>query len=152
MERTLTFVKPDGVQRRLIGQIIARFEAKGLQLVGLKMMVVSPELAATHYGEHRGKPFYDALVEFVTSGPIVVMCWQGFKAISVARLMMGKTFGFEATPGTIRGDFGLSNQYNVIHGSDSPESAAREMELYFKPGELCDYELPEAKWLAAEVR
>jgi nucleoside-diphosphate kinase len=150
MERTLIFVKPDGVQRRLIGRIISRFEQKGLKVIGLKMMQVSQELAETHYGEHKGKPFYDSLVGFVTSGPIACVCLEGFKAISVCRQMMGKTFGFEAAPGTIRGDFGISNQFNLIHGSDSPEAAARELELYFSADELMSYEMPDAGWMSAE--
>ncbi|GIW72957.1 MAG: nucleoside diphosphate kinase [Planctomycetota bacterium] len=149
LERTLVFIKPDGVERRLVGRILSRFEDKGLRLVGLKMMRVSRELAQTHYAEHRGKPFYDGLVEFVTSGPIVCLCLEGFRAVSVVRQMMGKTFGYEAAPGTIRGDFGISNQFNLIHGSDSPESAAREVELYFRPEELHDYRMPDSRWLAA---
>jgi nucleoside-diphosphate kinase len=150
MERTLTFVKPDGVQRRLAGRILARFEEKGLKIVGLKMMTVSRDLAERHYGEHKGKKFYDGLVRFVTSGPIVVACLEGFQSIKVVRDMMGKTFGYDAAPGTIRGDFGVSNQYNLIHGSDSPASAAREIELYFKPDELQSYEMPDERWMAAE--
>ena len=150
MEQTLVFIKPDGVQRRLVGRIIARFEEKGLKIRGLKLMTVSKELAERHYAEHKGKPFYESLVGFVTSGPIVAMCLEGFKAISVVRAMMGKTFGYEAAPGTIRGDLGISNQYNLIHGSDSPESAARELELYFRPEELFAYQIPDEVWMAAE--
>lgn len=150
MQRTLVFVKPDGVQRRLVGEILARFERKGLKIVGLKMMQVSRELAETHYAEHKGKPFYESLVGFVTSGPIVCACLEGFRAISVVRQMMGKTFGFEAAPGTIRGDYGISNQFNLIHGSDSPESAEREIALYFSPDELMSYEMPDEGWMAAE--
>lgn len=150
IERTLVFVKPDGVQRRLVGRIVARFEDKGLKVRGMKMMQVSHDLAATHYAEHEGKPFYTGLVQFVTSGPIVAICLEGFSAISVARQMMGKTFGYQADPGTIRGDFGISNQYNLIHGSDSPKSAARELELYFTPEELFDYTCPDEVWMAAE--
>jgi len=150
MERTLVFVKPDGVQRRLVGKIVTRFEERGLKLRGVKMMRVTRELAETHYAEHKGKPFYNGLVSFVTRGPIVAVCLEGPKAISVARAMMGKTFCYDAAPGTIRGDFGVSNQYNLIHGSDSPESAAREIELYFKPHELMDYDMPDQGWMATE--
>lgn len=150
IERTLTFVKPDGVQRRLVGRILQRFEERGLKIVGLKMMTVSRDLAERHYGEHKGKKFYDGLLRFVTSGPIVVACAEGFQAIKVVRDMMGKTFGYEAAPGTIRGDYGVSNQYNLIHGSDSPASAAREIELYFRPEELQAYEMPDQGWMAAE--
>lgn len=150
VERTLTFVKPDGVQRRLVGKILQRFEEKGLKIVGLKMMIVSRDLAERHYAEHKGKKFYGGLVRFVTSGPIVVACLEGFQAIKVVRDMMGKTFGYDAAPGTIRGDYGISNQYNLIHGSDGPESAAREIELYFRPEELLGYEMPDQGWMAAE--
>jgi nucleoside-diphosphate kinase len=151
VERTLVFVKPDGVQRRLVGRILTRFEEKGLKIVGLKMMMVSRDLAERHYAEHKGKKFYEGLVRFVTGGPIVVACLEGFQAIKVVRDMMGKTFGYEAAPGTIRGDFGLSNSFNLIHGSDSPVSAAREIELYFRPEELVSYEMPDEAWLAAEA-
>src|SRR5437870_5890242 len=147
VERTLSFVKPDGVQRRLVGKIIERFERKGLKILGLKMMSVSRDLAERHYAEHKGKKFYEPLVGFVTSGPIVACCLEGFQAIKVVRDMMGKTFGYDATPGTIRGDFGISNQYNLIHGSDSSASAAREIELYFRPDELISYEMPDQKWM-----
>ena len=150
VERTLSFVKPDGVQRRLVGKILSRFEEKGLKVLGLKMMTVSKDLAEKHYGEHKGKKFYDGLVGFVTSGPIVACCLEGFQAVKCCRDMMGKTFGYDAAPGTIRGDFGISNQYNLIHGSDSPASAAREIELYFKPEELMSYETSDHKWMAAE--
>ncbi|MHC4389723.1 MAG: nucleoside-diphosphate kinase [Planctomycetota bacterium] len=150
MQRTLVFVKPDGVQRRLVGQVISRFETKGLKIRGMKLMQVSRELAETHYAEHKGRPFYEGLVSFVTSGPIVAICLEGFKAISVCRKMIGATFGFDADAGTIRGDYGISNQYNLIHGSDSEESAAREIELYFGEGELIEYSIPDEVWMAAE--
>ncbi len=150
IERTLSFVKPDGVQRRLVGRILQRFEEKGLKILGLKMMTIPRDLAERHYGEHKGKKFYDGLVGFVTSGPIVAFCLEGFQAVKVVRDMMGKTFGYDAAPGTIRGDLGVSNQYNLIHGSDSPASAAREIELYFRPEELQSYEMPDQKWMAAE--
>lgn len=150
VERTLVFVKPDGVQRRLVGEIIGRFERKGLRIVGCKMMRVSRELAERHYAEHKGKKFYEGLVGFVTSGPIVALCLEGFQAVRCCRDMMGKTFGYDAAPGTIRGDFGTSNQYNLIHGSDSAASAAREIELYFAPEELHSYEMPDQRWMASE--
>ena len=150
VERTLLFVKPDGVQRRLVGDIVGRFERKGLKILGLKMMRISNELAEQHYGEHKGKKFYDGLVRFVTSGPIVCICLEGFQAVKCCRDMMGKTFGYDANPGTIRGDFGTSNQYNLIHGSDSAASAAREIELYFRADELMTYDMPDQKWMAAE--
>jgi nucleoside-diphosphate kinase len=150
VERTLVFVKPDGVQRRLVGEIIGRFERKGLRILGCKMMRVSRDLAERHYAEHKGKKFYEGLVGFVTSGPIVALCLEGFQAVKCCRDMMGKTFGYDAAPGTIRGDFGTSNQYNLIHGSDSPASAAREIELYFKPEELHSYDMPDQKWMASE--
>ena len=150
MDWTLVICKPDAVERGLVGEIIGRFESKGLKILGLKMMHVSRDLAERHYGEHKGKKFYDGLVNFVTSGPIVAACLEGFQAIKCVRDMMGKTFGYDAAPGTIRGDFGISNQYNLIHGSDSPASAAREIELYFKPDELMNYEMPDGKWMAAD--
>jgi len=136
METTLIILKPDSVQRCLIGRIITRFEDKGFQIVAAKMMKISPELAATHYQAHQDKPFYKGLVGFMTSKPVVVLALRGNQAISVARKMMGATFGSNAEPGTIRGDFGLSNSFNLIHGSDSPEAAQRELNLFFEEGEL----------------
>ncbi|RMH14257.1 MAG: nucleoside-diphosphate kinase [Planctomycetota bacterium] len=136
METTLIILKPDAVQRGLMGRIISRFEDKGLQIVGLKMMTISKDLAASHYEAHNAKPFYNALVSFMTSSPVVVMALRGNNAIAVARKMMGATFGSNAEPGTIRGDFGVSNSFNLIHGSDSPEAAERELGLFFKPEEL----------------
>ncbi|HVT80896.1 MAG TPA: nucleoside-diphosphate kinase [Phycisphaerae bacterium] len=150
MERTLIILKPDAVQRGLVGKIITRFEEKGLQLVGMKMLVISQDLAAKHYAPHKGKPFYEGLVKFMTSSPVVVMALQGRAGaggcIETARKMMGATFGFKAEPGTIRGDFGVSSSFNLIHGSDSPESAAAELALWFKPEELQSYELANTKW------
>lgn len=146
MERTLVFVKPDGVQRRLIGRIVSRFEDKGLRIVGMKMMQVDQELAKRHYAEHEGKPFYDGLLRFVTGGPIVAMVLEGNDVIRIARQMLGKTFGLQAEPGTIRGDFGAARTYNLVHGSDSPESAAREIGLYFQPDEILDYERVGDEW------
>jgi nucleoside-diphosphate kinase len=140
METTLLFIKPDGVQRGLVGKIITRLEEKGLWLVGLKMMRLEKELAARHYEAHKGKPFYDGLIQYVTSGPIVVMAVQGLRAVEVCRKLMGATFGYQADPGTIRGDFGISGSFNLIHGSDAPEAAERELALYFRPDELCPWE------------
>lgn len=136
MDRTLVLIKPDAVQRRLIGRIVARFEAKGLQIVGLKMMQITEELARRHYAPHVGKPFYEPLIRFVTGGPTVALVLEGKQAIAVVRAMMGRTFGPDAAPGTIRGDFAISKRFNLVHGSDSPESAAAEMALFFQPGEL----------------
>ncbi|MEB3298320.1 MAG: nucleoside-diphosphate kinase [Candidatus Sericytochromatia bacterium] len=139
MERTFIAVKPDGVQRGLVGQIIARFEQKGYQLVGLKLLHVTREMAEQHYGEHRERPFFKGLVDFITSGPVVAMAWQGPGVVATARLMMGKTNPRDAEPGTIRGDFAVDIGRNVVHGSDSPESAVRELGIFFAPGELLDW-------------
>jgi nucleoside-diphosphate kinase len=147
MDRTLIILKPDAVQRGLVGRIISRFEEKGLQVVGLKFLTISPELAARHYAPHVGKPFYEGLVKFMTSSPVVVMALQGKGVIEVCRKMMGATFGFKAEPGTIRGDFGVSSSFNLIHGSDSPESAKAELALWFKPEELLSYELAGRAWI-----
>ena len=138
METTLIILKPDAVQRGLMGRIISRFEDKGLQIVGCKLMQISPELAAKHYESHQGKPFYDGLVKFMTSSPVLVMALRGVGAIAMSRKMMGATFGSKAEPGTIRGDFGVSNSFNLIHGSDSPEAAERELGLFFNAGEVLD--------------
>ncbi|MGD6815753.1 nucleoside-diphosphate kinase [Metabacillus sp. 84] len=140
MEKTFLMVKPDGVQRQLIGEILQRFERKGFQLAGAKLMQISPELAEQHYGEHKGKSFYSELVEFITSGPVFAMVWQGENVIETSRQMMGKTNPKEALPGTIRGDYGVIVGKNIIHGSDSPESAEREIGLFFKQEELVGYE------------
>ena len=136
METTLIILKPDAVQRGLVGRIVSRFEDKGLEIVGLKMMTISRDLATRHYEAHQGKPFYEGLVRFMTSSPVVVMAVSGVGAISICRAMMGATFGSKADPGTIRGDFGVSNSFNLIHGSDSTEAAQRELELFFQGGEL----------------
>ncbi|QOI99359.1 MAG: nucleoside-diphosphate kinase [Phycisphaeraceae bacterium] len=136
METTLIILKPDAVQRGLMGAIISRFEQKGLQIVGAKLTQISPQLAATHYESHKGKPFYDGLVKFMTSSPVLVLAVRGIGAITIARGMMGATFGSKAAPGTIRGDFGVSNSFNLIHGSDSPEAAERELRLFFAAGEV----------------
>ena len=150
MERTLIIIKPDAVQRRLIGRVIQRFEDKGLILAGMKLMQISQELAERHYAPHKGKPFYPGLIEYITSGPVVVMVLEGNRAIDVSRTLMGKTFGYEAAPGTIRGDFGASKTYNIVHGSDAPESAATEIELYFKPEELLNYAPAGSNWVFIE--
>lgn len=147
MERTFLMVKPDGVQRNLIGNIVQRFEAKGFKLVGAKLMSVSQELAEKHYGEHKDKPFFGELVDFITSGPVFAMVWEGENVIATARNMMGKTNPQEALPGTVRGDFGLTVGKNVIHGSDSKESAEREINLFFTPDELISYEKQDSAWI-----
>lgn len=146
-ETTLIILKPDAVQRKLMGRIIARFEDKGLQIAGAKFMRITPELAGRHYAEHQGKPFYDGLVKFMTSNPVLVLAVRGDSAIEVCRRLLGKTNGIEAEPGTIRGDFGLSKGYNLVHGSDSPESAKRELELFFQPEELIDYDQTIQAWI-----
>lgn len=135
MEKTLILLKPDAVKRRLIGRLLGRFEDKGLRIAGMKLMKISQELAGQHYADHKGKPFYDGLVGFMTSDPVVALVLEGPSAISVCRQMMGATFGFKADAGTIRGDFGISNQFNLVHGSDSPEAAEREIGLFFPNGE-----------------
>lgn len=147
MERTLIIFKPDTVQRRLIGRVLQRFEDKGLVLSGLKLMHISRELAEEHYAVHKGKPFYPGLIDYITSGPVVVLVLQGERCISISRTLMGKTFGYEAQPGTIRGDFGASRSYNLVHGSDSPESAATEIALYFKDDELLEYAPDGSQWV-----
>ncbi|MBW7649576.1 nucleoside-diphosphate kinase [Anoxybacillus sp. ST4] len=147
MERTFLMVKPDGVQRGVIGDIVARFERKGFQLVGAKLMQVSRELAEQHYAEHKERPFFGELVGFITSGPVFAMVWEGENVIATARQMMGKTNPQEALPGTIRGDFGLTVGKNIIHGSDSKESAAREIQLFFKEEELVSYNKLINEWV-----
>lgn len=133
-ERTLVLIKPDGVQRRLIGEIISRIEAKGLTVAALELKTVSDELARAHYAEHEGKPFFPSLLEFITSGPVVAAILEGPRAVAAFRQLAGGTDPVEkATPGTIRGDLGLETQFNLVHGSDSPDSAVREIDLWF-PG------------------
>lgn len=146
-ERTFVMVKPDGVGRRLVGEIIGRMESKGLKLIGLKMQVMTEELAGKHYAEHAEKPFFGELVEFITSGPTVQMVYEGNSAVEVVRKMNGATNSLNADVGTIRGDFGLSMQNNIVHASDSPETATREIALYFDDSELVIYETPDAHWL-----
>jgi len=147
MQQTLILLKPDCVQRRLIGEIIQRFEQKGLRLAGLKMVQADQKLAAAHYAVHKGKPFYQSLLDFLISGPTVAMVWEGREAVAVARTLMGPTDGTKALPATIRGDFALSIQNNLIHGSDSPQNAAAEIALWFKPGELVAYQPCDASWV-----
>jgi len=147
VEKTLIILKPDSLQRGLVGRIIGRFEDKGFQIVGLKAMQISRELAERHYAVHQGKPFYARLIAYITSSPVVVMVVQAVGGIAVARKLMGATFGSKAEPGTIRGDFGLSNSFNLIHGSDSPEAAAAEIALYFRPEELLDWPRGNEKWV-----
>lgn len=130
-EKTFTMIKPNGVADRHIGEIITRIERSGLTIERMEMLTITPELAAKHYAEHQGKPFYDGLIEFITSGPVVAMVVSGESAITKMRSLMGPTDPVKAAPGTIRGDFGLTTRQNVIHGSDSPESAAREINLFF---------------------
>ena len=146
VETTLILFKPDALHRGLVGQILSRFEAKGLQLVGLRLMRMSSELADTHYAEHLERPFYPGLKAFMTASPIIAMALRGPDAIAVARRAMGKTFGIEAEPGTVRGDFGCSKSFNLVHGSDSTESATRELGLYFPEG-LEDWDPIQAAWL-----
>ncbi|WP_209122592.1 nucleoside-diphosphate kinase [Alkalihalobacillus sp. BA299] len=147
MERTFLMVKPDGVQRNLVGEIVYRFEKKGFNLVGAKLMTVTKELAETHYAEHKERPFFGELVDFITSGPVFAMVWEGEKVISTARTMMGATNPADAAPGTIRGDFAAQVAMNVIHGSDSPESAVREIGIFFKEEELNSYDKTISKWV-----
>ena len=149
MERTLIVLKPDAVQRQLVGQIVGRFERKGLKIVGMKLLRVSPELAARMYGVHEGKDFYQPLIEFITASPVVAIVLEGVGAIAVCRSLMGPTFGPDAPGGTIRGDFGMSKRYNLIHGSDSPESAEREIPLFFVGEELVEYGLVSDGWIYA---
>jgi nucleoside-diphosphate kinase len=139
MEKTYLMIKPDGVQRNLIGEIVARFEKKGFQLVGAKLMTIPREIAEKHYGEHKERPFFGELVDFITSGPVFAMVWQGENVIATARQMMGSTNPKDALPGTIRGDYGVIVGKNIIHGSDSLTSAEREIGLFFKQDELVEY-------------
>jgi nucleoside-diphosphate kinase len=139
MQRTLVLLKPDCVQRRLMGTVIGRFEDKGLNIVAMKMLQVTPELSRAHYAEHVDKPFYPSLEAFITAAPVVAMVVEGLEVISVVRDMLGATSGLKAAAGTIRGDYSSSRQMNLVHASDSEASAQRELDLYFEPSELCDY-------------
>ncbi|MBE6516734.1 MAG: nucleoside-diphosphate kinase [Thermoplasmata archaeon] len=147
MERTYLMVKPDGVQRGICGEIVSRFEKKGLKLVAMKLMVIPKEVAENHYGEHKDKPFFPSLISYITSGPVLAMVWEGESAVSVCRNMMGKTNPKESAPGTIRGDFGMQTGMNIIHGSDSVESAEREISIFFRPEELVSYEKTIQSWI-----
>ncbi len=147
MERTLILVKPDGVQRGLIGEIVGRFERRGLKLAGMKFLQMSQQLAEAHYAVHRERPFYNSLVEYITSGPVVAMVWEGKDAIAAARSTMGATNPVAAAPGTIRGDFGMEIGRNLVHGSDSPENAAKEVNLFFSAGELVAWNRVTDSWI-----
>ena len=147
METTLIILKPDAVQRGLMGKILSRFEDKGLQVVGAKLMTIPMSLAEKHYESHKGKGFYAGLVKFMTSSPVLVLALRGNGAITIARNLMGATFGSKAAPGTIRGDFGVSNSFNLIHGSDSPEAAERELGLFFGHGEVTNWPRNGDAWI-----
>lgn len=147
LQKTLLILKPDAVARGLMGKIIDRIEAKGLKIIGMKMTRMKPALAKQHYAEHKGKPFFGNLIEFITSGPIVLMAVEGNEAVTVCRKLIGATNGMKAEPGTIRGDFGMSGSKNLIHGSDSAASARREVKLFFKPSELVKIPKDELAWV-----
>ncbi len=147
IEKTLVFLKPDAVQRRLVGEIIRRFERKGFQILGLKMTQLSEAFVREHYAAHIGKDFYEPLVRYVAGGPVVVMILEGKDAVRVVRAMMGETFGSDSPPGTIRGDFALSNRYNLVHGSDSRESATEEIARFFRADELVSHPPGSLQWL-----
>ena len=149
-ERSLILFKPDAVQRRLCGELLSRIERKGLKIIGMKMLQVTTELSAQHYAEHLEKSFYPLLEEFITAGPVVALAVEGPEAVSTMRTLIGSTNGREATPGTIRGDFGVSRQMNLVHGSDSCESAERELNIYFQPNELLDYNTSLDVWQCAD--
>lgn len=147
MERTLIIVKPDAVQRGLIGQIVHRFERRGLRIAAMKLMQITPELASRHYAIHKGKPFYDGLIAYITSGPVVVIVLEGNDAIDIARRTMGATRPAEAAPGTIRADFGLEVGRNLVHGSDGPDTAAFEVDLFFDEDEILSYSRDTDRWI-----
>lgn len=147
MEKTLIIFKPDAIQRRLIGKILTRFEEKGFQIAGLKMIQISDSLARKHYAAHEGKDFYEPLIKFITAAPVIVMVLNGKNVIEIARKMMGATFGSEAEPGTIRGDYAVSNRFNLIHGSDTPASAEKEIGIFFKKEELFEYNPTDLQWI-----
>src|SRR4051812_24164154 len=147
MQQTLILLKPDAVQRRLIAPLTERFERKGLRLVAMKLLKPERTLAEQHYAVHKGKPFYESLLQFLTSGPTVAMVWEGREAVAVCRTIIGATDGAKAAPGTIRGDFALTVQNNLIHGSDSPDNAAAEVALWFGPKELVSYSVTDATWI-----
>jgi nucleoside-diphosphate kinase len=149
-ERTLVLIKPDGVQRQLIGRILARYEERGLKVAGLKLVRVDRELAERHYDAHRAKPFFAGLVAFITSAPLVALALDGPNAISVVRAINGATRPHEAAPGTVRGDFALETAQNIVHASDGPEAAETELALWFSPDELLDYEREIDRWVLAD--
>ena len=146
-EKTLILVKPDGFQRGLVGEILSRFERKGLKCVALKMIHVSHDLAQRHYAVHQGKPFYDELIEFITSGPLVASVWEGADAVALVRKVVGATSPDKAEPGTVRGDFAIDTGFNLIHASDAPDTAKNEIDLFFDRGEILTYDLTLSKWL-----
>lgn len=147
LERTYIMIKPDGVQRNLIGAIVSRFEQKGFKLVAGKLVTLSKETAETHYGEHREKPFFNELVSFITSGPVFAMVWEGDQVVKISRQLIGATNPAEAAPGSIRGDYAVQVGMNIIHGSDSTESSAREMSIFFSEDELSTYEKNSDVWM-----
>ena len=147
MERSLVLVKPDGVQRALIGEVISRFERRGLRLVGAKFMQVSQDLAKAHYAEHEGKPFYDGLISYITSAPVMAMVWEGPNAVAAIRQTVGSTKPVESAPGTIRHDFALEVGRNLIHASDKPETGVRETALWFQSAELVDWKREVDRWV-----
>ncbi len=147
MERTLVLVKPDGVQRGLIGEIVSRLERRGLRMVAARFMLVSRELAERHYAVHKGKPFYDGLIAYITSAPVMALVWDGPNAIAAVRQTMGSTRPTEAAPGSVRHDLGLTVGRNLTHASDSPETAAAEVALWFKPGDLVEWQRDLDRWL-----
>jgi nucleoside-diphosphate kinase len=151
VERTLIIIKPDAVQRGLVGQIIHRFEQRGLRIAALKFMQITPDLARRHYAVHEGKPFYEPLVNYITSGPVAVMLLEGKDAIQVARRTMGATNPAQADPGTIRADFGLEVGRNLVHGSDSPQTAAFEIPLFFQEGEIVSWKRDLGRWISEDA-
>ena len=146
IERTLVFLKPDAVQRRLVGEIVSRFEKRGLQIIAMKMTQLSEEFVRAHYAAHKGKDFYEPLVRYTMTGPVVAMVLEGKSAVRVVRDMMGRTFGSDSPPGTIRGDYALSNRYNLVHGSDAPESATEEIARFFRPEEIVSHPADGLRW------
>ncbi len=150
VERTLIILKPDAIQRGLMGRILTRFEEKGLKVVGAKFTLLPRPLIERHYEPHKGKPFYPGLVDYMTKGPVLVLCLEGPFCVEASRKLMGATFGYKAEAGTIRGDFTASKGMNLVHGSDGPESAAREVALFFKPEELMNYELQNSAWTCSD--
>lgn len=146
-ERTLVLIKPDGVMKREIGEILTRFERKGLKIIGLKMLKVTIDTAERHYSVHKGKPFYGSLIEYITSGPVIAIAMEGDGSIAIVRKMIGSTDGAKAEPGTIRGDFSMSLNYNTVHASDSKESADYELPIFFSKGELLEFEMPDQKYI-----